>query len=257
LPNDKDDRDKILELLNKLTRYTLTEKQTGNFLTREANRHWIVAYAAVTGTDRSIGTELIRDLLNSRHVVRIHLNFRNPQGVLEPNAIFNTENLVNASTPGVGSSTNVNLNNVDNYYTIVADRGTNWDNGLNWWSWGLNWPIGVTTRDERMPHHIILGHELIHALRVTLGQYVLNEEPNKGYNFIKNLDGSIGYMPDPLQPYLPYRISLEEFETMGVPYRLQLGGEVTFPTQWLITENALRIEHDYPIRITRGGWIKE
>ncbi|MCL2578331.1 MAG: hypothetical protein FWE27_09875, partial [Defluviitaleaceae bacterium] len=158
LPNDKADRDKILELLNKLTRYTLTEKQTGNFLTREANRHWIVEYAPVTGTDRLIGTELIRDLLNSRHVVRIHLNFRNPQGVLEPSATFDTENLVNASTPGVGSSTNVNLNNEESHYTIVADLDENWN-----WDW--NW-TGIESRIEEMPAHIVLGHELIHALRI-------------------------------------------------------------------------------------------
>ena len=244
LPNEKEDRDKILELMNMLTRYTLTEKQTGNVLTRKENRHWIVAYTSVTGTDRDIGTELIRDLLNSRHVVRIHLNFPDDEGGFEPSSIFNTESRINASTPGVGSSTNVNINNLDSHYTIVADLDENWN-----WDW--NW-TGIESRIEEMPAHIILGHELIHALRVSLGDYMRTDNPeNDRYYSFRS--------PHPIRVVGNRRSSLEEILTIGLAHRQQLNETSIIPGVWRITENALRREHKdtqgepLPIRISHIG----
>ena len=39
--------------------------------------------------------------------------------------------------------------------------------------------------------------------------------------------------------------------TIGIPYRLDLYyGEIRLPYGWFLTENALRREHGYPMRLT-------
>ena len=54
-----------------------------------------------------------------------------------------------------------------------------------------------------------------------------------------------------------YEFESEEFATIGFPYRMQEGGEIFFPTvfNWHLTENALRLERNYSIRITHGAEI--
>jgi len=51
---------------------------------------------------------------------------------------------------------------------------------------------------------------------------------------------------------IPYSYRLEEIETIGLVIRLS-DGTIIPSTSWSITENAIRREHNKPLRITSWG----
>jgi len=164
---------------------------------------YIVRVHARAGTRLNYGTDLIRRLANSPHTVTVR-------------------------HAGFGRNNIVTLSSCPNRCATVWLDTTN--------------PLGVLVegssstgnRLEDAPTHIILGHELIHALRHFEG----NSAWGSGMPLYTDPSGIMRRIDTPR----------EELHTIGIPYQRQIDGPWTFPTG--ITENALRAEHGLPRRLS-------
>jgi len=214
-----DPHEDFLNLLNQLTRDDLRIRSSG-FLGNRVDA--IVIDVARGGDELSYGTSLIRSAINSEHTITIQPYTRSSHVRLSPS------DMDNASTSGVGSGSIILFNRRVTYYTIVADFD----------EWDLSWE-GVYTRIEPIPKYIELGHELIHALRMSVGHFIPRE-----------VEGSYSFRHP--RGWVQWRESeVEEFETQGMAYSLVRYGETILPNRWPLSENALRREHGHSTRITR------
>ena len=114
--------------------------------------------------------------------------------------------------------------------------------------WGYDlYNQGIVTREEPIPKHIELGHELAHALRSALG-YAL-DNGNAARVPYRRANGVV----------FPLLTAREEIETIGLIYR-NWNDELRTPLNWhwYLTENALRREQAEPLpwRITHWGELR-
>jgi len=204
------DRDDIMYELRKLTRDYLDFERMGH------NR-WRVVYGErpydVGG--REVGTNLIRRLINNEDHTVIIRAIGGGRG-----SEIRLADEIAAGTPGVGSSSTIRINVVD--YE---------------WSWVEG------NRQEVIPTHIMLGHELIHALRAMGGH-------DRGEDIMVRLyPHSVGGR----------YVMWEDAETIGLDYSRYVGGTRIYGTPSTsshFTENALRREHGLPMRIHHEGGIR-
>jgi len=95
-------------------------------------------------------------------------------------------------------------------------------NGDTWW--------------EEMPNFIVLGHELIHALRIDQGRHIP----------YLSLDGALIHtFQHPEQGWIAALLYTEEAYTIGIGHSAR--------RRMALSENALRWEHNLPRRITHWG----
>ena len=183
-------RDIIMSNLQQLTNDTLSWTECWQY------NVWIVGYnsASTRGVDLPAGTGMIRRLINNAQTVTIRFGAN----------VLGRSNVIQ-SYDGGGSTVYFNPN--QQIRTITSD-----------WS-------GNNPRYEVMPSFIVLGHELIHALRHMGGNsrtgevYLVNVPPN-----------------------YDRRISREEAETIGLDHWRD--GVMRPASTWLTTENALRREQN-------------
>jgi len=221
-------RDDVLNLLRMLTRDELKIVSRG----APWNRIHSVQYTEVDGDNLNYGTELIRRVIDSPHTITVNSDN------MEHNMYFPDDERA-AQTRDEGSSGRININTSQRYrlaYTLVADLIDIRNTSYFYWT-------GSETRVERIPNHMSLGHELIHALRASEGRY--RPEELEATNVIRLLNGEVGV----------FEIALEEFATIGIPYQLNTGDAILVfsDSDWVITENALRKENELPIRVTHLG----
>jgi hypothetical protein len=223
MENDADKRNMILSLLQELTRDTLEITTKWNWL--RFSTTYTVNYTIIEGDTLNVGTELIRRVIDSDHNIEI--------GVTRDRDRYRVSNSLDAMNPGSGTGGRIRINEIGEY-TIVADLDENWE-------WDLTW-VGIVSRVEQIPAHIVLGHELIHALRASEGYW----RPD-----IQIAINSF-MLPPPYGVVIEPTFKLEEIETIGIAHRGAKSGDTILPS-WQITENALRREHNLPSRITHWG----
>ncbi|MCL2224653.1 MAG: cellulose binding domain-containing protein [Defluviitaleaceae bacterium] len=223
LPNNKYDRNDILMLLNGLTDDSLTTVRTGGFFTLNRNRHWVVEYTSTGGSDFPLGTELIRELVNSPRTVRIHL-------IHESNSNQNSRveyyNSSGSFDPTVGSSVGVFINTRAIVRTLLRRPTGDGDY--------------VIHEMNSLPP-IILAHELIHAYRGTRGLRVSGEA---NYSYLNAAGGTSND-----------RTSREELETIGIRHTLN-NGTIWEPESARFTENAIRREQGLYERVRHDPTIR-
>jgi len=195
-------RQELLAYLQMLTRDTLSMERVICEVLGILNIRYEVRYRAIVGNRLNNGTQLIRRLVNSPYTVHIR-HYDGPSmmtGLIHPTHRCAT----------------VWLNTTDPVGLLVAG------------------PSCSGNRLEDAPIHIILGHELIHALRH------FEDTALWGYGSPLYVDpsGTMRRSPTPR----------EELHTIGISYQRRANDPWTHPTG--ITENALREEHGLPRRLS-------
>ena len=160
-----------------------------------------------------VGTQLIRDLVNSRHMTSIHIYHRYTG--------YRTLHATNAANKHVGAGTRINFNP-----------------NLRRCTFADNWEGGASFPDLQL-NHISLGHELIHAYRASRGMRVHGDE-HIPHSF-QDLDGR--WVTD-------FRHTREELETIGIRFFDSRFGNRFLGTLIGVNENALRAEHGLARRVS-------
>jgi len=206
LSRNENERMNTLSYLQMLTRDELSVSvEQGRF----GRNTYTVSYTPMDGTDLAVGTQLIRDMINHKHTTRISL--------CDGDSNILADHAWNSMLLGVGSGSTIFFNPIQEALPYVAD-----------------WSMGVS-RQEQIPHYIILGHELIHALRMARGQYLPD-----------SFTAPVTFQ-DPAGVLTTEHQRMEEILTIGL--RMQGVGR-TRPSG--ITENMLRREHGHPMRVLWG-----
>lgn len=175
LPWEREQRDAVLYNLRQLTRDTLsyTVSRTGIFR---------LSITEVDGTDDLVfGTQLIRYLVNGRHIHTIQV-VSNHHSRVQP------LHWRNASRSSHGARSTIYFNPTERIETVVMG-----DCGNTWW--------------EDIPNFIVLGHELIHARRIDQGIHIpyLSHGGMTFHSFHHPDDGWV-------RGLIPW----EEFHTIGI-----------------------------------------
>lgn len=158
LVGTEEERNQLLELLQMLTRDTLTMDRAGV----PWNRRYVVNFTAVDGNFLSYGTELIRSLINHSRTVTIQSYIPDLNSVA-----WGWSHVLSYGGPFRRSVVNFNL--ISNPNTLVTHTGLHADATL-----------------ETIPAHITMGHELIHALR-HLDRTSLRNEYGLGLNTTRGM----------------------------------------------------------------------
>ena len=88
-----------------------------------------------------------------------------------------------------------------------------------------------------IPDEIALGHELVHAYRATIG---IRKNKDYASTYYTNNNGKSIRVDD---------VSVEELETVGLPYKNSDTSNYLYSSSIRYTENALRREHGYGRRV--------
>ena len=205
----EDENDSRLSDLRKLT----SDNLKVNYDTGE------ISYIEGEKIDLPIGTDLIRELINSDVSITIRKFDRVADKEYTRNGI-----------------TNYSYDRQGNCVSMIIFYDPN--GGTSKISYD---PVTVTSSNVSCPSEILLGHELVHAVRVIRGEHVLPLQ-NGYYSMIYSRDTIIHTFAE-----------REELETTGIPYaKFDENGKfdriVYSQNEFKYTENALRVESGLPVR---------
>ena len=205
----EDENDSRLSDLRKLT----SDNLKVNYDTGE------ISYIEGEKIDLPTGTDLVRDLINSD----INITIRKFDIVADKEYARN--GVTKASYDKKGNCTSILI-----YYDP--------NGGTSKISYD---PVTVTSSNISCPTEILLGHELVHAVRIIRGEHVLSLQ-NGYYSMI--------YSRDMIIPTFAER---EELETSGISYSKfdendKFDRIVYSQNEFKYTENALRVEAGLPVR---------
>ena len=205
----EDENDSRLSDLRKLT----SDNLKVNYDTGE------ISYIEGEKIDLPTGTDLVRDLINSD----INITIRKFDRVADKEYTRN----------GI---TNYSYDRQGNCVSMIIFYDPN--GGTSKISYD---PVTVTSSNVSCPSEILLGHELVHAVRVIRGEHVLPLQ-NGYYSMIYSRDTIIHTFAE-----------REELETTGIPYAKfdendKFDRIVYSQNEFKYTENALRVEAGLPVR---------
>lgn len=167
----------------------------------------------------AVGTNLIRDIINSEHVCMIQVtNEKNKTSVFDE---------IGSSTLGMGADAYIYFN-ADPLFNSFLTEYVRKDGGIG-------------TRYEAAPPEIMLGHELIHAMRAMAGKLILDRTGVYEYKSADGWFGNKGRIKQKID-------KIEELETTGISYMRPDGVWINAADEYT-TENALRREHGYGRRV--------
>jgi len=218
LPGNRDQRNTILRQMQMLTNHELRAVQVDDswhLAATLADRNLVESDG---GTWLSHGNELILRMIASEHTVQITSitgNARSSPAARSRFRLSRADELY-ASTPGIGAGGEVLFNTLERGYSYTMD-----DNGIS----------SLT----RVPSHILLAHELIHADRAMRGVTIPDSQTgNVSLVLDRRFASSVTHR----------RIALEELATIGIG---------NHHTSNCITENMFRQEHGFDIRTSHRG----
>ena len=205
----EDENDSRLSDLRKLT----SDNLKVNYDTGE------ISYIEGEKIDLPTGTDLVRDLINSD----INITIRKFDRVADKEYTRN----------GI---TNYSYDRQGNCVSMIIFYDPN--GGTSKISYD---PVTVTSSNVSCPSEILLGHELVHAVRVIRGEHVLPLQ-NGYYSMIYSRDTIIHTFAE-----------REELETTGISYAKfdendKFDRIVYSQNEFKYTENALRVEAGLPVR---------
>ena len=205
----EDENDSRLSDLRKLT----SDNLKVNYDTGE------ISYIEGEKIDLPIGTDLIRELINSDVSITIRKFDRVADKEYTRNGI-----------------TNYSYDRQGNCVSMIIFYDPN--GGTSKISYD---PVTVTSSNVSCPSEILLGHELVHAVRVIRGEHVLPLQ-NGYYSMIYSRDTIIHTFAE-----------REELETTGISYAKfdendKFDRIVYSQNEFKYTENALRVEAGLPVR---------
>ena len=205
----EDENDSRLSDLRKLT----SDNLKVNYDTGE------ISYIEGEKIDLPTGTDLVRDLINSD----INITIRKFDRVADKEYTRN----------GI---TNYSYDRQGNCVSMIIFYDPN--GGTSKISYD---PVTVTSSNVSCPSEILLGHELVHAVRVIRGEHVLPLQ-NGYYSMIYSRDTIIHTFAE-----------REELETTGISYAKfdendKFDRIVYSQNEFKYTENALRVESGLPVR---------
>ena len=205
----EDENDSRLSDLRKLT----SDNLKVNYDTGE------ISFIEGEKIDLPTGTDLVRDLINSD----INITIRKFDRVADKEYTRN----------GI---TNYSYDRQGNCVSMIIFYDPN--GGTSKISYD---PVTVTSSNVSCPSEILLGHELVHAVRVIRGEHVLPLQ-NGYYSMIYSRDTIIHTFAE-----------REELETTGISYAKfdendKFDRIVYSQNEFKYTENALRVEAGLPVR---------
>ena len=205
----EDENDSRLSDLRKLT----SDNLKVNYDTGE------ISYIEGEKIDLPTGTDLVRDLINSD----INITIRKFDRVADKEYTRN----------GI---TNYSYDRQGNCVSMIIFYDPN--GGTSKISYD---PVTVTSSNVSCPSEILLGHELVHAVRVIRGEHVLPLQ-NGYYSMIYSRDTIIHTFAE-----------REELETTGISYAKfdendKFDRIVYSQNEFKYTKNALRVEAGLPVR---------
>ena len=205
----EDENDSRLSDLRKLT----SDNLKVNYDTGE------ISYIEGEKIDLPIGTDLIRELINSD----VSITIRKFDRVADKDDSGNGRITTEYRNQGKCSSVLIHYDPNGGRQVLSYD------------------PVTVTSDFVDNPPEIVLGHELVHAIRAIKDEYVLY--------------GNAGYAAriDNINSIVRLAREREELETTGIPYaKFDENGKfdriVYSQNEFKYTENALRVESGLPVR---------